>query len=144
MSREENAAVKVVVFSQWTSMLDLVQRALRARFSSGSGSGWESEKSSNVHQLLTRKRSRNTSSDHHHDPPPPPPQQQQQWGHSSGNSRQLDVVRFDGSMTQVDRTAALRSFNHDTESRVLLISLKAGGVGELVTLSYAHVTDCHQ
>jgi len=40
-----------------------------------------------------------------------------------------NYVRFDGKMNQKKRQEALEKFNRDDEFRVILVSLKAGGVG---------------
>ena len=42
---------------------------------------------------------------------------------------QLQHVRLDGSMTAEERRKALRRFREERGVRVLLLSLKAGGVG---------------
>lgn len=41
----------------------------------------------------------------------------------------LKIVRFDGTMNQSQRGEVLRKFNDDPHTRILLITLKAGGVG---------------
>lgn len=67
------SAVKVVVFSQWTKMLDLIQQALE--------------------------------------------------------ENDIDVVRLDGKMNQKKRGQSLKRFRESDNVDVILISLKAGGVG---------------
>ena len=69
-----------VVFSQWTTMLDLVEIELRRR--------------------------------------------------------KVGYSRLDGSMKRADRTNAIVSFQTDPETVVMLVSIKAGGVG------YVFFTDC--
>jgi SNF2 family DNA or RNA helicase len=72
-SKEADKPLKSVVFSQWTSMLDLVEIELR--------------------------------------------------------KRKVGYCRLDGSMKRVDRTSAILSFQSDPETVVMLVSIKAGGVG---------------
>lgn len=62
-----------VVFSQWTSMLDLVEIELRRR--------------------------------------------------------KVGYCRLDGSMKRIDRTNAILAFQSDPDTVVMLVSIKAGGVG---------------
>jgi hypothetical protein len=51
-------------------------------------------------------------------------------------------VRFDGSMSQAQRSQALQRFGSDPHARLLLISLKAGGVGlNLTAASYLFLLD---
>ncbi|SPQ94173.1 unnamed protein product (mitochondrion) [Plasmodiophora brassicae] len=85
--RAADPSCKTVVFSQWTSMLDLVEKALAA-----------------------------------------------------GNHR---FLRLDGKLSQRNREAVLEEFcNPDTEARVLLCSLRVGGVGlNLVTASNVILLD---
>lgn len=70
---------KIVIFSQWTSMLDIVQDAL--------------------------------------------------------NRKKLKFVRLDGSMSQAQRAKSIRQFNNNDSCRIILISLKAGGVGLNLTVA---------
>lgn len=51
----------------------------------------------------------------------------QQAGNASKHP--LKIVRFDGTMNQSQRGEVLRKFNDDPHTRILLITLKAGGVG---------------
>lgn len=71
--RKEDSSMKSVVFSQFTSFLDLIQPA------------------------LTRDR--------------------------------IQYLRFDGSMSQKSRAAVLDEFRESKKGVVLLLSLRAGGVG---------------
>ena len=49
---------------------------------------------------------------------------------------------FDGSTSAPDREKAIQSFQNDTEVRVFLISLKAGGVGlNLTAADYVYIVD---
>ena len=49
---------------------------------------------------------------------------------------------FDGSTTAVDREKAIRNFQDNSEVRVFLISLKAGGVGlNLTAADYVYIVD---
>jgi SNF2 family DNA or RNA helicase len=75
-------ALKVVVFSQWTSMLDLLVPVLQAH--------------------------------------------------------KLQFSRLDGKMSQAQRARSLGIFNKDPSVRILLASLKAGGVGLNLTVA-SHV-----
>jgi SNF2 family DNA or RNA helicase len=45
------------------------------------------------------------------------------------------TARLDGTMDQKQRTAVLHSFDHDPTVRILIISLKAGGVGINLTIA---------
>eukprot|EP01089_Gocevia_fonbrunei_P004241 TRINITY_DN14260_c0_g1_i2.p1 TRINITY_DN14260_c0_g1~~TRINITY_DN14260_c0_g1_i2.p1 ORF type:complete len:152 (-),score=30.77 TRINITY_DN14260_c0_g1_i2:93-548(-) len=74
--------LKSIVFSQWTSMLDLVEKPLAL----------------------------------------------------CG----LKFVRLDGSMSQAQREASIKSFRTDPEIKVFLVSMKAGGLGLNLT-SASHV-----
>jgi len=74
-------STKVVVFSQWTSMMNIIQTVL--------------------------------------------------------NKENIKFTRLDGSMTQVQRTNALHIFAHNPETNLILLSLKAGGLG--LTLTCANV-----
>ncbi len=65
--------IKVVIFSQWTSMLDIIENAL--------------------------------------------------------NSVNYKYKRLDGTMNQTSRAQSINQFNNDKDVRILLISLRAGGVG---------------
>src|SRR5690348_8893958 len=77
---------KAVIFSQWTSMLNLLGKALAAQ-------GYR-------------------------------------------------CSRLDGSMAQPARQKALCDFEHDPNSRIMLLSLKAGGLG--LTMTWANVRSrCH-
>lgn len=81
-----DTTVKVLIFSQWTSMLDLVEIPLRAEG--------------------------------------------------------FTFLRLDGSLTQRDREQVLRRFANDASARIMLISLKAGGVGlNLVSASVVFLVD---
>ena len=52
------------------------------------------------------------------------------------------TVWFDGSMSQAQRSQALHRFSTDNNVRILLISLKAGGVGlNLTAASYLFLLD---
>lgn len=54
----------------------------------------------------------------------------------------IPYAYFDGSSTTAEREAAVRSFQDDTETRVFLISLKAGGVGlNLTAADYVYIVD---
>lgn len=78
---KESPDSKAVVFSQWTSMLDLIEPKLL--------------------------------------------------------SLGLDFVRFDGSLSLSQRQNVLESFNQKKNVKVILMSLKAGGVGlNLVAANY--------
>ena len=80
------AVAKVCIFSQWTAMLDLVERPLRAD--------------------------------------------------------NLRFVRLDGSMSLPARGAALQRFASDPHTRVMLLSLKSGGVGlNLVAAQTVYLLD---
>jgi len=93
---------KVVIFSQWTSMLDLVGHSIQERF------GWSAE-TDNCNENTNRNNKRLKTSS----------------GYSpGGDSRGIQQVRFDGSMSQQQRLSALQAFNEDPAVRVLLISLK--------------------
>jgi SNF2 family DNA or RNA helicase len=49
---------------------------------------------------------------------------------------------FDGSTTAIDREKAIQNFQNNTECRVFLISLKAGGVGlNLTAADYVYIVD---
>jgi len=43
--------------------------------------------------------------------------------------RKVGYSRLDGSMKKPDRTSAIVSFQTDPETTVMLVSIKAGGVG---------------
>lgn len=43
--------------------------------------------------------------------------------------KRIQFLRFDGKLTQKNRAKVLKQFNECTDKRVLLMSLKAGGVG---------------
>lgn len=79
--------IKIIIFSQWTSMLDLVEIPLK--------------------------------------------------------QDKFDFLRLDGSLSQKDREQVLKKFSMSTSSaRILLISLKAGGVGlNLVMASHCFFID---
>lgn len=78
---------KVLIFSQWTAMLDLVEIPL--------------------------------------------------------NQEKLPFLRLDGSLQQKERESVLKKFATDPDTRILLISLKAGGVGlNLVMANYVFFLDC--
>ncbi|KAF9186801.1 hypothetical protein BGZ50_002271 [Haplosporangium sp. Z 11] len=80
--------VKSVVFSQWTSMLDLIEDGLR--------------------------------------------------------ENQIKFTRLDGTMQRSDRTTALTDFKDKPEISVILISLKAGGVGlNLTSAQRVYLMDPH-
>lgn len=80
--------VKSVVFSQWTSMLDLIEGGLK--------------------------------------------------------ENKLAFTRLDGTMTRNDRTQALTRFKEQPEVTVILISLKAGGVGlNLTSAQRVYLMDPH-
>ncbi|XP_071687105.1 DNA repair protein RAD5B-like [Rutidosis leptorrhynchoides] len=72
-TRKKGNGEKSIVFSQWTSFLDLVEIPLKRR--------------------------------------------------------NIGFLRFDGSLSQKNREKTLREFNETTDKMVLLMSLKAGGVG---------------
>jgi len=74
-------STKVVVFSQWTSMMNIIQTVL--------------------------------------------------------NKENIKFTRLDGSMTQVQRTNSLNLFAQNPEINLILLSLKAGGLG--LTLTCANV-----
>jgi len=77
---------KCIIFSQWTSMLDLVELTLKAA--------------------------------------------------------NYKFVRLDGTMTHVQRTAAINAFNQDNSIKIFLISMKAGGLGlNLVSASHVMLLD---
>mgnify|MGYP001598365014 CR=1 FL=1 len=44
-------------------------------------------------------------------------------------ARKFKYVRLDGTMKREDRMQALRQFSQDSDTTVMLISLRAGGVG---------------
>ncbi|KAJ3501163.1 hypothetical protein NMY22_g19020 [Coprinellus aureogranulatus] len=44
-----------------------------------------------------------------------------------------DIVKYDGRMSPKDRDAALKSISSDDSKRIILVSLKAGGVGLNIT-----------
>ena len=78
--------IKVVIFSQWTSMLDIIENAL--------------------------------------------------------NSVHYKFRRLDGTMNQTSRAQSINQFNNDNDVRILLISLRAGGVGlNLTAASVIILTD---
>jgi SNF2 family DNA or RNA helicase len=84
--RETDPTAKAVVFSQWTSMLDLVGESLQR------------------HNFKT--------------------------------------ARYDGSMTMSQRGSVLADFTDNPDTTVLLMSLKAGGVGiNLVVANYTFLLD---
>lgn len=83
--RDQDPCFRAVVFSQFTSFLDLIEKAL--------------------------KRDR------------------------------FDFYRFDGSMDVKKRTAALNDFKSASRTpKVLIVSLKAGGVGLNVTCKHIFIT----
>ena len=45
---------------------------------------------------------------------------------ANGRSQRMRIVRFDGSMSQMQRNIALTGFQNDPCARILLISLKCG------------------
>ena len=93
--RRVGAREKVVVFSQWTSMLDILEKSL-------------SLDSTTV----------------------------------ANNNEPVIFRRLDGSMSQQDRSKAIAQFNEDPKIQVLLLSLKAGGVGlNLTTASTCLMID---
>ena len=52
------------------------------------------------------------------------------------------LLRFDGTMNHLQRSKVIRSFNLDKSSRLLLVSLKAGGVGlNLTSASVVFMVD---
>lgn len=54
----------------------------------------------------------------------------------------IPYAYFDGSSTTTERVAAVHSFQDDPETRVFLISLKAGGVGlNLTAADYVYIVD---
>ena len=55
---------------------------------------------------------------------------------------EVDFEYFDGSTSAVDREKAIQRFQNDTNCRVFLISLKAGGVGlNLTAADYVYIVD---
>jgi SWI/SNF-related matrix-associated actin-dependent regulator of chromatin subfamily A3 len=48
--------------------------------------------------------------------------------------REVGYTRLDGSMKRADRTNAIVSFQTDPETVVMLVSIKAGGVGYVPSL----------
>jgi SWI/SNF-related matrix-associated actin-dependent regulator of chromatin subfamily A3 len=50
--------------------------------------------------------------------------------------KNIGYARLDGSMKRTDRTNAIVSFQNDSSTVVMLVSIKAGGVG------YLHFSDC--
>ncbi|KAK4701746.1 DNA polymerase gamma 1, partial [Phenoliferia sp. Uapishka_3] len=54
--------------------------------------------------------------------------------------KHVPTVRFQGSMNQEDRKIAIDSFKNDPDVRVMLLSLKAGGVGLNLTMASRVVT----
>eukprot|EP01117_Protostelium_nocturnum_P010843 TRINITY_DN3910_c0_g1_i2.p1 TRINITY_DN3910_c0_g1~~TRINITY_DN3910_c0_g1_i2.p1 ORF type:complete len:1477 (+),score=578.58 TRINITY_DN3910_c0_g1_i2:294-4433(+) len=83
----ESPESKVVIFSQWTSMLDLIQPRITA-------AGWK-------------------------------------------------YVRFDGTLSLSQRNDVLEKFRSDDSVKIILMSLKAGGVGiNLSTANYLFFLDC--
>jgi len=86
---------KVVVFSQWTSMLDILQNCLSLDSTT-----------------------------------------------AANGQTPVSYRRLDGSMSQQDRSKAISQFNTDNKVQVLLLSLKAGGVGlNLTTASTCLMID---
>ncbi|KAF8970999.1 hypothetical protein BGZ46_010359 [Entomortierella lignicola] len=86
--RTGDALIKSVVFSQWTSMLDLIEDGLR--------------------------------------------------------ENNIKFTRLDGTMQRSDRTVALSDFKEKPEIGVILISLKAGGVGlNLTSAQRVYLMDPH-
>jgi non-specific serine/threonine protein kinase len=54
----------------------------------------------------------------------------------------IKYAYFDGSTSAPDREKAIQSFQNDEETRVFLISLKAGGVGlNLTAADYVYIVD---
>lgn len=110
ISGNENS-VKIVIFSQWTSMLDVIEDALRKR---------AAEAVQKIKSVSVNNRK---------------PQEV-----SAGNS--YGFCRLDGSMSQSVRDKALLKFMNDSSTRIILISLRAGGVGlNLTTASVVIMTD---
>ncbi|KAG0317213.1 hypothetical protein BGZ99_006444 [Dissophora globulifera] len=86
--REGRDVAKSVVFSQWTSMLDLIEEGLR--------------------------------------------------------ENHIKFTRLDGTMQRSDRTQALNDFKEQSDIGVILISLKAGGVGlNLTSAQRVYLMDPH-
>lgn len=86
MVGKNTSSTKTVIFSQFTSFLDLIEREL-------------------VHEGFT-------------------------------------LLRFDGTLNQRQRSDVLNSFTNDKQYSILLISLKAGGVGlNLVCANRAYLMD---
>ncbi|KAI1318098.1 hypothetical protein EDD11_007150 [Mortierella claussenii] len=86
--KDGEPTAKSVVFSQWTSMLDLIEDGLR--------------------------------------------------------ENQIKFTRLDGTMQRCDRTAALNDFKDNPDVDVILISLKAGGVGlNLTSAQRVYLMDPH-
>jgi non-specific serine/threonine protein kinase len=55
---------------------------------------------------------------------------------------QIPFVYFDGSTSAPDREKAVQEFQNNTDVRVFLISLKAGGVGlNLTAADYVYIVD---
>jgi len=49
----------------------------------------------------------------------------------------IKYSRIDGSMSLQNRVAAVQAFNTDSSTTVMMLSLKAGGVGLNLTVSHA-------
>ncbi|ELR10812.1 SNF2 family protein [Acanthamoeba castellanii str. Neff] len=94
---EEDPLIKSVIFSQWTSTLDLVEIALKkAGYAAQSSARWKGARAHN------------------------------------------SFLRLDGSMSAPEREKVIATFYADPQAKVILISLKAGGLGLNVTCA-SHV-----
>lgn len=57
-------------------------------------------------------------------------------------AEKIPYVYFDGSTSSIDREKAIQNFQNNEETRVFLISLKAGGVGlNLTAADYVYIVD---
>jgi SNF2 family DNA or RNA helicase len=163
--------IKVVVFSQWTSMLDLVEVALRSRGAMGN-KGPRGALRRRLDASTTKKQRpvgtkrprlkeavtvattamavEESNNDDGDDNDNEDEDEDAQEGVDRVNEKELDdddfvegkeggsheldgerfrYARLDGTMSQANRATAVSSFNADPSIRILLISLRAGGVG---------------
>ncbi len=89
---DDLTSTKVVIFSQWTSMLDLLESAINQKYQS-------------PHQTDQPNKRQRTSLNLFEDHP-------------------IKVIRFDGSMSQSQRSSAIEVFYDDPRAKIFLVSLK--------------------
>lgn len=102
----EEPPVKAVVFSQWTFMLDLIEKALKAR-------GWGYVPDLNARKARPTRRVMGMNA------------YQPLYIHTNPHP---SYARLDGATPQPKREAALADFAGKRSVRVMIISLKAGWV----------------